>query len=163
LAPSSNLLTPIGYRKLKSELEELWKRKRPEVVKALSEAAAEGDRSENAEYQYRKRQLAEIDRRVRHLSRRLANVKVVQEAPSDLARVYFGAWIELEDEEGAVRSHRIVGPDELEHDARHISIDAPLARALLGKRVDDEVLLQAPKGLRKLWVLSIRYEFEELE
>lgn len=157
-APSTNMLTTGGYRRLRDELDELWRKRRPEVVRALSEAAAEGDRSENAEYIYRKRQLAEIDRRVRHLSKRLAQVRVIDTQPSDPNAVYFGAWVELEDDTGALRSHRLVGPDELEHHPAHISIDAPLSRALLRKRVDDELVVQAPGGALNYCIVSIRYD-----
>jgi len=156
--PSTNMLTPSGYRRLKTELNQLWRKLRPEVVKALSEAAAEGDRSENAEYIYRKRQLAEIDRRVRHLSKRLADVRVVTTQPTDPGAIYFGAWVALEDTDGEGRCFRLVGPDELEHDAAHISIDAPLSRALLRKRVDDEVQVTTPSGSVRYWVTEIRYE-----
>lgn len=155
--PSSNLLTRAGYDLLKQELDQLWRVERPEVVLALAAAAAEGDRSENAEYTARKRQLAGIDRRVRFLTRRLSSVKVIDAAPADSGAVYFGAWVHLEDVDGQVRWHRIVGPDEVSFDGRHLSVDAPLARALLKRRVDEEVVIQAPGGTRSIWVLAIHY------
>ena len=158
-APASTaLITPQGHARLKSELYELWRVRRPEVVKALSAAAAEGDRSENAEYTYRKKQLGEIDRRVRYLSKRLETLRVVDAAPGDRDAVYFGAEVELEDTDGGgtVR-YRIVGPDETDARQGWISIDSPLARALLKKRVGDEVGLELPDGPRGFRVTGIRY------
>lgn len=157
-AASTNLLTRAGYELLRTELDQLWRSTRPEVVKALAAAAAEGDRSENAEYTYRKKQLGEIDRRVRFLTGRLAEVRVVEAAPTDPGAVYFGAWVELEHADGRVVRHRIVGPDEVSHHALHLSVDAPLARALLKKRVDDEVSIQVPGGHVQVCILSIRYD-----
>jgi transcription elongation factor GreB len=155
--PSTNLLTRSGYEQLKAELDQLWRGLRPEVVKALADAAAEGDRSENAEYTYRKKQLGEIDRRVRFLTRRLADAKVIDGEPADRSAIYFGAWVTLEHADGSHRVHRIVGPDEVAHDPQHLSIDAPLARALLKKRVDDEVQIEAPAGRIEVCIVAIRY------
>lgn len=156
--PASQYITPAGWRRLDDELKFLWKVKRPEVTRAVQEAAAQGDRSENAEYIYGKRQLREIDRRVRFLTRRLEGMTVVDRPPQDTSRIYFGAWVELEDEAGDTVLYRIVGPDEIDHAPGYISIDAPLARALLKKQVDDEVEVETPSGNHAWYVLSIRYE-----
>ena len=155
--PSSPYITADGARRLREELHQLWKVERPEVVKALSAAAAEGDRSENAEYIYRKKQLGGIDRRVRYLSRRLDQVKVVDRAPDDPSRVRFGAWVTLEDEIGEERSYRIVGADETDARRGWVSIDSPVARALLGKAVGDEVAVELPDGEVVFEVQAIRY------
>lgn len=156
--PGSHYITPEGWRRLDDELKLLWKVKRPEVTRAVQEAAAQGDRSENAEYIYGKKQLREIDRRVRFLVKRLEGSTIVNRAPHDTTRVYFGAWVELEDEQGVIMRYRLVGPDEIDHAPDYISIDAPLARALLKKQVGDEVPVQTPAGPRLLYVVSIRYE-----
>ncbi len=121
--PQSNYITPEGAAALESELDELWRVKRPAVTRAVAEAAAQGDRSENAEYIYGKKQLAAIDRRVRHLRKRLANAKVVDEAPSDATKVYFGAWFTLAKADGAVQRFRLVGPDEFDHAPDYLSMD----------------------------------------
>lgn len=151
------LITPEGATRLRAELHELWHVRRPQVTQAVSEAAALGDRSENAEYIYGKKMLREIDSRVRFLRKRLENLKVVGERPADPNRVYFGAWVTLEDEDGEQARYRIVGPDELDLRNNQISIDSPLARALLGKELDAEVLVRTPAG-EKLWfVVEIEY------
>ncbi|VXB79122.1 transcription elongation factor [Luteimonas sp. 9C] len=155
---STALITPEGHARLKAELDDLWRVRRPEVVRALSAAAAEGDRSENAEYTYRKKQLGEIDRRVRYLSKRLESLRVIDAAPSDPAAVFFGAHVELEDTgSGALVHYRIVGPDETDAKAGWISIDSPLARAMLKKRVDDEFEAQLPGGPVRFAVLAVDY------
>lgn len=155
---STALITREGFERLRAELNELWKERRPEVVKALAAAAAEGDRSENAEYTYRKKQLGEIDRRVRYLSQRLEVLKVAEQLPSDRDAVYFGAWIELEDLASAeVSRYRIVGPDETDAARGFISIDSPLARAALKKRVDDEFEVALPSGTRRFVLQAIAY------
>src|SRR5690554_2812825 len=155
---STALVTPGGHARLKAELDELWRVQRPEVVKALAAAAAEGDRSENAEYTWRKKQLAGIDRRVRYLSKRLETLKVIETTPSDPTAVYFGAWVELEDlESGELARYRIVGPGETDAAQGWISIDSPLARALLGKRSDDEFEVELPGGRRGYALVSVRY------
>ena len=130
--PGSQFITPVGAARLKQELDELWRVERPRVTQAVSEAAAQGDRSENAEYTYGKRRLREIDRRVRFLRKRLDGMTVVDKPPSDPGRVYFGAWVTLEDDQGNEVRHRIVGPDEFDMHPSYISMDAPLARALIG-------------------------------
>ena len=155
---STALITREGHARLKAELDELWRIRRPEVVKALAAAAAEGDRSENAEYTYRKKQLGEIDRRVRYLSKRLEVLKVVDAAPADRSAVYFGATIEIEDiASGEANRYRIVGPDETDAKLGCISIDSPLARALLKKRVDDEVEVLLPGGPQRFAIIDVAY------
>ena len=155
---STALITRAGHDRLKAELDDLWRLRRPEVVKALAAAAAEGDRSENAEYTYRKKQLGEIDRRVRYLSKRLESLKVVDAAPSDRDAVFFGAEVELEDvATGALVRYRIVGPDETDPKLGWISIDAPLARAMLKKRVDDEFEAPLPGGNVCYAIIDVAY------
>lgn len=156
-APSTAIITADGHARLKAELDELWRRRRPEVVRALAAAAAEGDRSENAEYTYRKKQLGEIDRRVRYLSKRLQELRVVDVQPRDHAAVYFGAWITIEDEHGSHHTYRIVGPDETDASQGWISVDSPLARAALGKRVDEEFEAQLPEGPVGFALVAVRY------
>lgn len=152
------LVTREGHGRLKAELDDLWRVRRPEVVRALAAAAAEGDRSENAEYTYRKKQLGEIDRRVRYLSGRLQVLRVVEEAPSDPRAVFFGAIVALEDVDGGEAArYRIVGPDETDARRGWISIDSPLARALLKKRVDDEIEARLPGGPRRYVIVSVEY------
>ena len=156
---STALVTPEGHARLKAELDELWRRTRPEVVKALAAAAAEGDRSENAEYTYRKKQLVEIDRRVRYLGKRLETLRVVDAAPSDPNAVFFGAHVEVEDAAtGETARYRIVGPDETDARLGWISIDSPLARAMLKKRVDDEFDAVLPGGIVHYAIVGIRYD-----
>jgi transcription elongation factor GreB len=157
-AASTAIITAAGHRRLKDELDELWRSRRPEVVRALAAAAAEGDRSENAEYTYRKKQLGEIDRRVRYLSKRLESLRVVDARPSDLQAVFFGAWFEIEDDAGATQRLRIVGPDETDPALGWISVDSPLARAARKKRIDDEFEADLPGGRRRFVVLAVSYE-----
>lgn len=154
---SSLYITAAGYARLRVEYEELWSRRRPEVVRALAAAAAEGDRSENAEYQYRKKELREIDRRVRYLQVRLPELKVVDRAPDDPGRVYFGARVEVADEFGDSRHYRIVGPDETGQQPGDISVDSPLARALLGRREGDLLKVLLPGGESELEVVAVCY------
>ncbi len=154
----SKFITPEGAERLKSELDHLWRVLRPQVTQAVQEAAAQGDRSENAEYIYGKRQLREIDRRVRFLRQRLDGMVVVDKPPSDPSRVFFGAWVKLEDEDGALVEYRIVGPDEFDAAQGYISMDSPLGRALLRKAVDDEVTVEVPGGRKTYFVVEIRYE-----
>ena len=156
--PGSQFITAAGAARLKQELDELWKVERPRVTQAVSEAAAQGDRSENAEYTYGKRRLREIDRRVRFLRKRLDGMTVVDKPPTDRGRVYFGAWITLEDDDGRQMRHRIVGPDEFDMNSGYISMDAPLARALMRKALDEEVKVQLPGGERVFTVVAISYE-----
>ena len=143
--------------RLREELDYLWRVKRPQVTQAVSEAAAQGDRSENAEYIYGKKQLREIDRRIRYLQKRLDSLLIVDRPPSDTSRVYFGAWIRLENEAGDITEYRIVGPDESDIRKGLISIDSPLARALLKKTVDDEVTVLLPQGQTVYTILELSY------
>ena len=159
-APGSTaIITRAGFEKLKAELDHLWHTLRPEVVKALAAAAAEGDRSENAEYTYRKKQLGEIDRRVRYLSKRIPSLKVAEGAPADRDAVFFGATVELENlDSGETLHYRIVGPDETDARRGWISVDSPLARAAMKKRVDDEFTAELPGGPTAFLVVAVDYE-----
>ena len=154
---SSPYITAEGHARLKAEFEHLWRERRPEVVRALSAAAAEGDRSENAEYQYRKKELREIDARLKYLTLRLDEVKVAGGKPADPSRVFFGAQVELADGEGEERSYRIVGADETDGPSGCISVDSPVARALLGKAEGDVVRVRLPGGEAEYEVLSVSY------
>lgn len=153
---SSPYITPAGYHALAEELQALWQR-RARVTRALAAAAAEGDRSENAEYIYRKKQLREIDRRIRYLQKRLPDLKVVNSPPTDTGKIFFGAAVTLEDDAGREVIYRIVGADELDPAKGWISIDAPLARALLAKTLDDEVQVSTPGGEVSFVVMAIHY------
>jgi len=139
-------ITAEGFRRLQQEADFLWNNKRPEVTSALAEAAAEGDRSENAEYTYRKRQLAEIDQRLRFLGNRLKALRIVDEKPKNDGRVYFGSFVTIEDENGFKTRYRIVGPDEWDGSRGEISVESPMARALLGKQSGDDIEVQRPGG-----------------
>jgi transcription elongation factor GreB len=154
---SSGYITPEGAKRLRDELEQLWTVERPRVTQEVADAAAQGDRSENAEYIYGKRRLREIDRRVRFLSKRLDELVVVSEPPSDASRVFFGAWVTIEDEDGAEAVYRIVGPDEFDTDRGWISLDSPVARALMGKREGDEVTVHRPKGETTYTIARVGY------
>lgn len=159
-SPSSTaIITREGFERLKAELDHLWHTVRPEVVKALAAAAAEGDRSENAEYTYRKKQLGEIDRRARYLSKRIPVLKVVEAAPSQRDAVFFGATMTLENvESGETVRYRIVGPDETDARKGWISIDSPMARAVLKKRLDDEFDAELPGGRTRFAILDVSYD-----
>lgn len=152
---SSPYITGEGFIALQQELEDLWPRRRV-VVQALADAAAEGDRSENAEYIYRKKELAGLDRRIRYLQKRLPALKVVREFANNEA-AFFGAYVELEDDAGEALAYRIVGPDEADASRNTISLDSAMARALLGKETGDEVVLQAAGASRRLTVTAVRY------
>lgn len=152
----ADYITAQGYENLRTEHQSLWKHRR-EVVVALSAAAAEGDRSENAEYIYRKKELREIDRRLRYLGKRLEELKVPQALPADQNKVFFGAWVEIEDDAGEMQRLRIVGSDETDAKLGWISLRAPMAKALLGKQLDDEFQVQLPKGQRHFVITSIDY------
>lgn len=156
--PSSKYITPEGKMRMEEELRYLWKEKRPQVTRSVSEAAAQGDRSENAEYIYGKKQLREIDARVRFLSKRLDDMVVVDRIPEDQKTVFFGAWIELEDEAGELKQYRIVGPDEFDVKQGLISMDSPLAKGLLNKREGDEVIIQGPKGPIEYFLNRVQYK-----
>jgi transcription elongation factor GreB len=155
----SPYITAEGHRRLQDEQQALWRRRR-EVVRHLSAAAAEGDRSENAEYIYRRKQLRELDRRIRYLQKRLPELKVVDPHPGEPDRVFFGAWVTLENERGEAMTYRIVGADEFDPKRNWISIDSPMARALLQRRVDEEIEVQTPDGRRSHCVLEVRYRLE---
>jgi transcription elongation factor GreB len=155
---SSPYITADGAKALKTELAALWQLRRTDVVPALSAAAAEGDRSENAEYIYRKKQLGEIDRKIRYLSKRLEVIKVVDSVPVKRNRVFFGAWVTVGDEQGEEHEYRIVGADESDAAKRYISVDSPLARALLGREIDDAVQVELPGRLAHFDVVAIRYD-----
>ena len=157
-APSSKYITPQGKARLEEELRYLWKEKRPLVTQSVSEAAAQGDRSENAEYIYGKKLLREIDSRVRYLSRRLDDMVAVDRIPVDTKKVFFGAWVELEDEQGEIKQFRIVGPDEFNVKAGLISMDSPLAQALLSKCEGDDIRVQGPKIMREYYLSKVQYE-----
>ena len=155
---STAIITREGFERLKSELDHLWHTVRPEVVKALAAAAAEGDRSENAEYIYRKKQLGEIDRRARYLSKRIPVLQVAESGPTDRNAVFFGATVTLENEAtGEMVVYRIVGPDETDAKRGWISVDSPMATALLKKHVDDDFEAQLPAGPTRFCVVSIVY------
>ena len=156
--PGSKYITPAGHARLRAELDQLWRVERPQVTAAVSAAAAQGDRSENAEYTYGKRRLREIDSRVRFLRQRLDGMVVVEHPPSDPQRVFFGAWVELEDEQGNLHRHRIVGPDEFDQAEGYISMDAPLAKALMGKGLDAEIALSIAGQELRYTIVSIEYE-----
>jgi transcription elongation factor GreB len=153
---SSPYITPNGMFLMNQELSERWQRRR-EVVQALAAAAAEGDRSENAEYIYRKKELRELDRRIRYLQKRIPDLKVVHDVPDNPERIFFAAYVTLETDDGKEVEYRIVGPDEIDHEKGNISVDSPLARALLGKMVDDEVTIQVSEDPRQYFILRIRY------
>jgi len=153
---SSPYITTQGMTCLNQELEARWKRRR-EVVKALSAAAAEGDRSENAEYIYRKKELREIDRRIRYLQKRMPELRVISESPDDIDTVFFAAWVKLRTEQGGDVEYRIVGPDEIDQQKGNISLDSPLAIALLSKQVTEEITIQVQNGRKNYVILAIRY------
>lgn len=159
--PGSKYITPEGFQRLREELDYLWKIKRPQITQTVREAAAQGDRSENAEYIYGKKQLREIDRRVRFLRGRLDLITVVDTPPSDPTRIFFGAWVELENEAGETRRYRIVGPDEIDPQRGYISMDAPVARALMKKTVDDEIIVNTPDGEAEFYITAVYYDTNE--
>ncbi|MCW9048356.1 MAG: transcription elongation factor GreB [Gammaproteobacteria bacterium] len=154
----SPYITAEGMAALEKEMDYLWNKRRPLVVKALSTAAAEGDRSENAEYIYRKKELGEIDRRVRFLSKRVDEVKVVSETPKKTDQIFFGAWVELEDDEGALIQYRIVGPDEFDSERGFISMDSPVAKALMKKLEGDDVTIKTPGGVINYYINRVQYQ-----
>lgn len=154
---SSKYITREGEARLRAELDDLWRVQRPAVTKTVAEAAAQGDRSENAEYVYGKKQLATIDRRVRFLRKRLDGMRVVDQRPADAGKVYFGAWFELRGSDGTCSEHRLVGPDEATFDPRYISMDAPLGRAVLGKRAGEALTVRTPDGERHVAIVAVHY------
>ncbi len=154
----SKYITGEGEQALRAELHQLWKIERPAVADAVHEAAKNGDRSENGDYIYGKRRLREIDSRVRFLNKRLDELEVVQRVPADTGKIFFGAWVTLENEAGEESRWRIVGPDEFDLANGKLSMDSPLARALLGKRRDDEVQVSSPAGEQFYYITDIRYQ-----
>ena len=156
--PGAKYITNEGEKILKDELHQLWKVERPQVTQSVSEAAALGDRSENAEYIYGKKRLREIDRRVRYLSKRLEEVTVVSAPPDDQSKIYFGAYVTLEEDTGNKTRYRLVGPDEIDPRKGYISIDSPLGTQLLGKSIDAELLIDLPTGAHNYFVINIEYE-----
>ena len=154
---SAKYITPEGAAALRRELDELWRVKRPAVTRAVAEAAAQGDRSENAEYIYGKKQLAEIDRRVRFLRKRLTGIRVVDQQPDDTGKAFFGAWFVLSDADGAEREYRLVGPDEFDAAPEYVSIESPLGRAVLGKPIGAAISLRTPEGSRHYELMRVRY------
>lgn len=159
--PGSKYITPEGAKRLRDELDQLWHVERPRVTQAVSEAAAQGDRSENAEYTYGKKRLHEIDRRVRFLRKRLEGMAIVDPASGhsrrDPKRVYFGAWVQIESTAGELRWRRIVGPDEFDMHVDYISMDSPLGRSLMGKGLDDEITVELPGGAANFTVAAVSY------
>lgn len=150
----TNLITREGFEQLQQELDHLWRQERPEITQKVAWAASLGDRSENADYKYNKAKLREIDRRVRYLRKRLEVLKIVDFNPQQSGKVYFGAWVEIENEAGNILKFRIVGPDEIYGRKDYSSIDSPMSRALLGKQVDDEAIVQTPEG-KKCWYINL--------
>ncbi|MGK0500532.1 MAG: transcription elongation factor GreB [Oceanicoccus sp.] len=155
--PGSFYITPEGEKTLRAEVHQLWKIERPQVTSVVHEAAKNGDRSENGDYIYGKRRLREIDGRVRFLTKRLEQLEVVHHIPDNHDKIYFGAWVLLEDEQGEQQQYRIVGPDEFDLKQAKLSMDSPLAKALLGKNVGDEILFKTPEGERALYIDKVWY------
>lgn len=153
----SAYITAEGAQALEAELHQLWKVERPAVTQVVHEAAKNGDRSENGDYIYGKRRLREIDRRVRYLSKRLEEVKVVESTPDNPNQIYFGAYVTLEDDSGRESVYRIVGSDEFDLRERKLSVDSPLARAMLGKSIDDKVVFNSPEGVKHYYVTAVHY------
>ena len=161
LPKRSLLITPEGEQALRREYDFLWRQERPRVTQEVSDAAKLGDRSENAEYIYGKRRLRQIDSRIRFLLKRLEHLTVVNQVPADPHKIYFGAWVTLEDEDGIECRYRLVGEDELDLEYGYISIDAPLARGLLGKSIDDDVTVSLPRGEQEFYIADVVYERPE--
>ncbi len=151
-------ITPEGAKNLRDELDTLWRKTRREVTKQVSEAAALGDRSENADYIYGKKRLREIDKRIRYLTKRLENLSIVDTLPKDLAKVYFGAWVTIENSIGKIETIRLVGPDEIEPKSRCISINSPMARALIGKKRGDNCQVTTPEGKSEILIRDVEYK-----
>ncbi|MCU4675076.1 transcription elongation factor GreB [Catenovulum sp. 2E275] len=156
----TNLITREGFNQLQQELDQLWRVERPEITKKVAWAASLGDRSENADYKYNKAKLREIDRRVRYLRKRLEVLKIVDYNPQQAGKVYFGAWVEIENDDGKTLKFRIVGPDEIYGRKDYSSIDSPMSRALLGKQIDDEAIVQTPEGKKVWYINAISYDIE---
>jgi transcription elongation factor GreB len=157
MARPPRYVTPEGFRRIAEEHERIWSRERPRIVAEVEAAAALGDRSENAEYIYGKKKLRELDRRLRFLSESMDALVVIDPAPHPSGRAFFGAWVTVEHDDGAKRTYRLVGPDELDVAAGRISVDAPLGRALLGRAEGDTVVVQRPAGPAEVTVVGIRW------
>ncbi|MFO0687600.1 MAG: transcription elongation factor GreB [Myxococcota bacterium] len=158
MAERKSYITRAGFEKLRAELDHLWKEERPRVTHAVSVAAALGDRSENADYIYGKKRLREIDSRIRFLTKRMDELEVVDVGPrANADRVYFGAWVELEDEDGERVRYQLVGPDEFDATRGRISVESPVGRALMGKRLGDEALVRRPRGELRFTIVAIDY------
>lgn len=161
----TNLITPEGFAKIKKELNYLWQEYRPEITEKVAWAASLGDRSENADYKENKRLLRQIDSRIRFLNKRIETLTVVTPNKQQAGKVFFGAWVEIENEQGEQKRFKIVGPDEIyqrgeiEQRKDYVSIDSPMARALLKKEVDDEVLVNTPSGINTWYINTIKYDF----
>lgn len=163
MSERSKLITRQGYYKLKEELNDLWRVQRPDITKKVAWAASLGDRSENADYIYNKKLLRQIDRRVRFIRKRLDEITVVDYAPSQEGKVFFGAWVEVENDQDEVLKFRIVGKDEIYDRKDHISIESPMAHALIGKEEEDEVRVRTPEGVKIWYVVSIEYVKDDSE
>lgn len=157
-AKGSAYITAAGFKRMKDEVTQLWKIERPQVTQVVHEAAKNGDRSENGDYIYGKRRLREIDSRVRFLSKRMEILTVVDRLPEDHSKVFFGSWVTLEDEDGNEKTYQIVGPDEFDVARQKLSMDSPLAKAMLGKRLDDEIVLKKPEGEELFYITAIEYK-----
>ncbi len=153
----TNIITRDGHIALKAELDELWRVERPIITEKVTWAASLGDRSDNADYQCNKQRLREIDRRVRYLRKCLTEQKIIDHTQEQDGKVYFGAWIDIENDEGETKHFRIVGPDEIYGQQPHISIDSPMARALLSKQVDDQAVVKTPNGEQVWYICNIKY------
>ena len=156
--PAAQYITREGYTRLEKELRDLWQVQRPKVTQAVTEAAAQGDRSENAEYIYGKKQLRAIDRRIRFLSQRLDKLQIIEQPPRETTRIYFAAWVTLEDQHGQTHQYRLVGSDEFDLSKGYLSINSPLAKAMLGKYCEDEICVQTPTGEQFYTIIAIRYD-----
>ena len=156
--PGSFYITPEGEKALRDEVYQLWKVERPQVTSVVHEAAKNGDRSENGDYIYGKRRLREIDSRVGFLTRRLDKLEVVDRIPDNQSKIFFGAWVTVEEEDGSEQTYRIVGPDEFDLSLGKLSMDSPLAKALLGKSVEDDIVFKTPEGVRELYISQVKYQ-----
>jgi len=154
----SRYITPEGEKTLRAELHQLWKIERPQVTATVHEAAKNGDRSENGDYIYGKRRLREIDSRVRFLTLRLDELEVVDRIPANQQKIFFGAWVTVEDEAGKQQSYRIVGPDEFDLSKGKLSMDSPLAKAMLGKSLHEDIVFKTPEGDRELYICEVKYQ-----
>ncbi len=155
---NQKLLTTEGFQRLHDELDHLLRNERPEITRIVSWAASLGDRSENADYQYNKRKLRELDRRIRFLTKLFEVAKKVEYHPQQEGKVYFGAWVELENDEGETVKFRIVGDEEIYGEKDYVSLQSPMAKACLGKSVDDEIKVQTPNGMKLWYIIHIEYQ-----